>query len=100
MSHAFIRVYKKMELKEIKEHLLIYGDLSGQCANCQQMELPLETPQCPQCGAGFHFIAFRNLRNHMPKLLKLNETHPHITFIDHDDFKRLWGESKAKDIFG
>ena len=43
MSQKFIRVYKKIDINEIKQHLLIYGDLSAQCASCQIMDLKLKT---------------------------------------------------------
>ena len=39
MSQKFVRIYKKLDINEIKQHLLIYGDLSAQCANCQAMDL-------------------------------------------------------------
>ena len=58
MSRKFIRIYKKMDINEIKGHLLIYGDLSAQCANCQAMDLKLDMKSCPKCDAEFKYIAF------------------------------------------
>ena len=41
MSDRFIRVYKKLNLDEVKEHLLVCGALSAQCANCQETDISL-----------------------------------------------------------
>ena len=78
MSRKFIRIYKKMDINEIKGHLLIYGDLSAQCANCQAMDLKLDMKSCPKCDAEFKYIAFRNVRNHLPKLQKIHEERPSL----------------------
>ncbi|MBN1870297.1 MAG: hypothetical protein JW847_06980 [Candidatus Omnitrophica bacterium] len=98
MNQKFIRVYKKFDINEVKQHLLIYGDLSAQCANCQAMDLKLDTAACPKCKAEFKYIAFRNVRNHLPKLQKMNETKPGIQFVDFDDYSRSIGELKARDF--
>ncbi|MCK5178890.1 MAG: hypothetical protein KAR32_05110 [Candidatus Omnitrophica bacterium] len=98
MSQKFIRVYKKMNIDEIKQHLLIYGDLSAQCANCQAMDLKLDMTACPKCEAEFKYITFRNVRNHLPKLQKINEATPDIQFVDFDDYKRSISEMKARDF--
>ena len=98
MSEKFIRVYKKMDLNEIKKHLLIYGDLSAQCANCQAMDLKLDMAACPKCETEFKYIAFRNVRNHLPKLQKIAEERPEVALVDYDDYKRLIGAMKAHDF--
>ena len=98
MAKKFIRIYKKLDLNEIKKHLLIYGDLSAQCANCQTMDLKLDMETCPNCATPFKYISFRNVRNHLPKLQKINEEKPDIAFIDFDDYKRITGELKARDF--
>jgi hypothetical protein len=98
MSQKFIRIYKKMDINEIKGHLLIYGDLSAQCANCQAMDLKLDAATCPKCATEIKYIAFRNVRNHLPKLQKINETNPGIQFVDFDDYKRSITEMKARNF--
>ena len=98
MSERYFRIYKKYYLDEIKTHLLTYGALSGTCANCKEMDLKVDTLQCPQCKTEFKFIAFQNIRDHLPKMLKLSHERPQITFMDYDDFKKIEGEERAKDI--
>ena len=98
MHEKFLRVYRKMNIEEITKHLLVYGDLSAQCANCQAMELKLDSVKCPKCETPFKYISFRNVRQHLPKLQKIHETRPEVQFIDFDDYKRITGELKARDF--
>ncbi|MBI5415490.1 MAG: hypothetical protein HZA29_01610 [Candidatus Omnitrophica bacterium] len=98
MSEKLLRVYKKFYIDEIKAHLLIYGDLGGSCAACQKMDIKLDTAHCPECKTEFKFIAFRNPRVHMPKILKLSEERPQVAIVDYEDFHRLTGEQKAREF--
>ena len=98
MSERFLRIYKKFYLDEVKAHTLLYGALSGNCANCKAMEVKLDQQTCPECKNEFKYIAFQNVKDHLPKMLKISHERPGIIFIDHDDFKRMEGEEKAKNI--
>lgn len=98
MGQKFLKIYKKADIKEVKEHLLIYGDLAGNCANCQAMDLKVDTVQCPQCQTSFKYIAFRNIKHHLPKMQKLSEERTDLTFVDHDDFSRNLGALKAEEF--
>lgn len=98
MSRRYLRVYKSLDVKEIKNHLLIYGDLSGNCAHCRAMDLKLDSLRCPSCQTDFKYIAFRNIRNHLLKLQKLDEAHPFLTVVDFDDYSRLLGALKAEEF--
>ncbi len=98
MSRRFIRVYKKLDIHEIKKHLLIYGDISGSCANCQKIDLKLNIVQCPQRQTPYKYISFRNIRDHLPKLQHLHEERPDLECVDYEDFKRLLGALKAEEF--
>jgi len=100
LSERFIRIYKKFYLDEVKTHLMTYGALSGTCANCKHMDLKVDTLVCPECKTEFKYIAFQNIREHMPKMLKVSHECPQIVFVDYDDFKHIEGEEKAKRILG
>ena len=99
MSERFLRIYKKFYIDEVKTHLMTYGALSGMCANCKNMDIKLDSLSCPECKTEFKYIAFQNIKDHMPKMLRIAQERPKIIFVDHDDFKRIEGEEKAKDIF-
>ena len=98
MSEKLLRIYKKLDLNEVKAHLLIYGDLSGQCANCQTMDVKLDLVRCPGCQAEFKYIAFRNIKTHFPKVQKIMEDRPHWVIVDHEDYTRNLGAVKAREF--
>lgn len=99
MNHKFLRAYQKFDMDEVKSHLLICGELSAHCAQCNTLGLKFDTSRCPQCQAEFKYITFRNIKENMPKIQKLNETNPRLTFVDYDDFKRITGRLKAQEFF-
>ncbi|MCK5215492.1 MAG: hypothetical protein KAR05_09075 [Candidatus Omnitrophica bacterium] len=98
MAERFLRIFKSMDVKEVQKHLLIFGDLSGQCANCQSMEVKLDVDKCPKCQTEFKYIAFRNIKNHLPKMQEIKKQRPSITLVDHDDYKRTVGTLKAEEF--
>ena len=99
MTQRFIRIYKKLDITEVQNHILILGDLSGICGKCQHLGLKVDSPQCPACRGEFKYIAFRNIKNHLPKMKTINETRPDIIFVDYDDYKRITGALKAEKFF-
>ena len=98
MSEKFLRIYKKMDFAFVKSRLLIYGALSGSCASCKAMDIKLDAKVCPQCKSEFSYIAFMNIKDHMPKMLRLNEERPDLVFVDYEDFKRIEGALKAENF--
>ena len=98
MNPKLIRIYRKIDIDDIKEHLMICGDVSVSCSKCNTMSVKLDMTQCPECRTEFRYIGFRNVRDNMPKILKMNETRQ-LTLINFDDFKRMTGEAKAQDFF-
>ena len=98
MSEQFVRVYKKLDVAHIKANLLIYGDLGGSCAACQKIDIKLEAKHCPECGAEFKYIAFRNVRSHLPKLQKLSADRPQMVVIDYEDYYHHTGALKAREF--
>ena len=100
MSDRYVRVFQKLDVKQINENLLIYGDLAAMCGKCQETDLPLRSHTCKSCGTEFKYIAFRNVKNHLPKLKALSEERPSLMFIDYDDFKKNLNEVKARDVLG
>lgn len=100
MSKQLIRVYKDIDPNQIKTNLLIYGDLGGSCSNCQNIDVKIDSIKCPQCQNEFHYYAFRNIKVHFPKILKLIHERPHVMIIDYEDYKQATGSLKAKEFFG
>ena len=100
MAKQMIRIYHDLEFTDVKEHLLEYGMLSGMCAKCKAMDIKLNERVCPKCGTEFKYVAFQSVREHLPKMIKLHAERPGIQFVDHQDFKRIEAETKARSILG
>ncbi|MCP4650613.1 MAG: hypothetical protein GY853_11115 [PVC group bacterium] len=103
-ENAMIRVWKEMDINEIKKHMLSAGELSANCDNCQQLGIDfMKEPICPNCGTGFKYITFRKKDSKREELFaigRINKNRPDLIILDYEDIKRACGKSKAQDIFG
>lgn len=99
-TERFIRIYKKFYFDELKHHTLLYGVLSGSCSACKEVDVKLDAKECPACRTPFKYIAFMNPREHMPKIQRMSHERPEIVLVDYDDFKKIEGEERAKNILG
>ena len=99
MQDKLVRIYQQKDVHAIKPNLLIYGDVSGQCANCDETDIKFDMKACPKCAAIFRYITFRNIRVHMPKVYKIFEERPELSIVEFDDYKRNLGAAKAHDFF-
>jgi hypothetical protein len=98
MSEKFVRIYRKIDMNAIKDHVMLYGDISANCGKCNAFNIKLEMTRCPECGTEFKYIAFRNIAVHMPKVQKLAEERPQVLMVDYDDYKRNIGAVKAENF--
>jgi len=98
MSEKYIRAYRKIDLNHLKDHLLIFGDLSGSCSKCKELDIKIDAAECPQCKTEFNYISFRNIKSHLPKIQKLNESRPDIIMVDYDDYKKMIGILNAQEF--
>ena len=99
MNPKFLRVFKRLDLEDIRAHLLICGDLSASCSKCKEMGLKNDALKCVSCGTDFKYVTFRNIKDNMPKIVRICEQHPELTVLDFDDFKRIDAASKAEEFF-
>lgn len=91
----FIRVWKAVDIKDIAAHLLIVGELSGECSSCRALGIDyVKAKECPQCQALFKYVASR-----AREVKKIKEKRPDLIFIDFEDYKRVTGKIKARDLF-
>lgn len=98
MSEKFLRVYKKFDFSHVRDHLLIYGDLSASCSKCKALDVKLDAAQCPACGTEFNYIAFRNIRHHLPKMQRIMDERPDVAMVDFEDYTRIMGQVKAEEF--
>ena len=104
MSHHYLRVYRPVQLEEVKKSLLIIGDLSGNCASCGSLGInAYETKACPECKTVFKYIASRRLETHPSERFqlarRLAEKRPDLLLIDYLDYQKAAGDKAARDFF-
>lgn len=100
MSKQLVRLYHNLEFDEIRQHTLEYGALSGICSKCKELSVKIDMTSCPKCGTEFKYIAIQNVREHLPKMIRIISERQGLYFIDHQDFKRIEGEQKARLLLG
>jgi hypothetical protein len=104
MGQHYLRTYKPFVLEEVKKNLLIIGDLTGNCASCNELGInAYDTKACPQCGTVFKYIASRRLETHPSERFqlarRLTEKRPDLLLIDYQDYQKAAGDKAARDFF-
>ncbi len=90
-----IRVWKEIDISDIEKHLLIVGDVAGDCSSCRELGINyLSAKSCPKCGNEFKYIATRS-----HEIRKIKQKRPDLVFVDLEDYKRAMGKIKAKNLF-
>ena len=105
MTKQYLRTYKPFDVEEVKKGLLIVGDLTGNCAACNELGINMfETATCPSCGTTFRYVASRRLESHPGERFKfakrVAEKRPDLQLIDYSDYQKILGHKKAHDFFG
>lgn len=97
---VLIRTVKEFDLDEVSQHLLVAGDLSGDCFNCRELGLDYtKTKQCPKCKTEFRYITSRNTSSYGLKVLStLHKRRPDLIYIEFNDLKQHKSLEKAKDF--
>ncbi len=100
MNKIFIRVWQETDLDEIKQRLLIVGDLTGDCSQCRQIGIDYPTSiTCPKCQTAFKYLASRSKEASFGHIKRIKEKRPDLIFIDYNDFKNAIDRQKAKEFF-
>ena len=104
MGQHYLRCYRALDIEEIKKHLLIIGDLTGNCASCNALGInAYDTAVCPECGTAFKYIASRRLESHPAERFqlakRLAEKRPDLVLIDYQDYQKVTGAKAARDFF-
>jgi len=91
----FIRVWKEFDIRDVSEHLLVVGDIAGDCSKCRELGIKYSSAKsCPKCGTDFKYVASRSR-----EVRKILIKRPDLIFIDFEDYKKAQGKMKARDIF-
>lgn len=104
MARELLRTWQHFNVEEVEKHLLIIGDVTGDCAACRQLGISyLEAKECPKCKTLFKYVTSRRLETHPGERFqivgRLRERRPELVFIDYEDYKRTLGRKRARDFF-
>jgi len=102
MRQSLIRVWQQLNAEEVKKHLLLAGELTANCENCQELGIDFtKAGMCPECNTAFKYISFRKKSNRSEELSaigRLREKRPDLIIIDYEDIKRACGKSQARNL--
>lgn len=101
---TWIRTWAEKDLSEIERHLLIIGDVRGDCASCKELGLDYKTVKsCPNCHTPFSYVTCRRFETHPGErfqiVRRLNEVRNDLVWIDYEDYKKLTGRQRAREFF-
>lgn len=104
MAREFLRTWQTFDLDEVQKHLLILGDLTGDCGACRQLGIHYQdAKECSRCKTVFKYITSRRLETHPGERFqivgRLRDKRPELVFIDYEDYKKTIGRKKAREFF-
>ena len=104
MAQVVLRTWQSFDIEEVEKHLLIVGDVSGDCAACRELGISYqEARECPKCKTAFKYVTSRRLETHSGErfqiVSRMRQRRPDLTFLDYEDYKRTLGRKKARDFF-
>lgn len=105
MGQEFLRVYQSFSFEEVEKHLLIMGDLKGDCASCRALGIDsYHAKQCPECGTPFKYVTSRRLEANPGERFqwakRVRDQRPDLIPIDYTDYSKTLGKKKAREFFG
>lgn len=105
MGREYLRVFKLFDVEEVKAHLLIWGDLSADCAACRHLGIDFYAAKsCPQCGTSFQYVTSRRFETHPGErfhlVRRMQDKRPDLAPVDYTDYAKTLGQKKARDFFG
>jgi hypothetical protein len=103
MNKVWIRKWVEEDLQDIRDHILIVGELSSDCGKCREIGLDFKKlDKCPQCGTAFKYVTSRvasiGSGDRFAVFRKICSKRPELIFIDYDDYKKLTSRSKAEEF--
>ncbi|MGE5280551.1 MAG: hypothetical protein ACM3L6_07410 [Deltaproteobacteria bacterium] len=102
MSASWIRVAQEHDLETVKKHLIVVGELTGECQSCRHVGIDYGRERyCPECKTDFRYIASRKSakENNTAVLARLAQRRPDLVYVEYQDIKNLDDRQKARDIF-
>ena len=102
MANFYFRVGQEREYDDVSKHLLVVGELSGDCFSCRAVGIDYRKEKyCPQCKTDFKFISLRKSSSSITTahLARLCQARPDLVYIEFSDVKEISDRLKAKSFF-
>lgn len=102
MEKFYCRVAQELDYETVSKHLLIVGELTGDCFSCRQVGIDYSREKyCPQCNTDFRYISLRKNSNEIKTgmLSRICLKRPDLTYVEYSDIKEIADRRKAKDFF-
>lgn len=101
MKNVYLRTLKEFDYEDVEAHLLVVGDLKGDCFHCREIGIDyLTASRCPQCGTEFKYISSRQQKSAGVKLIAaLHHKRPDLIFVELDDILFYKNRERAQGLF-
>lgn len=98
---VLIRTVKEFDLDDVSKHLLVVGDLTGDCFNCKELGLNYTSiKSCPKCKTEFRYISSRKLDSMSSRIFtNLFRKRPDLTYVEFSDLKQHKDREMARGFF-
>ena len=97
----YLRVWKELDIDEIKEHIIMVDDVTGHCPNCKKIGINLkDLDRCPQCEREFKYVTSSESKGNKVDIVhRIKRKLPDLVFVDYNDFQRLTAQNEADNLF-
>ncbi len=97
----YLRVWKELDIQEVKDHIIMVDDKFGHCPGCKAIGIELKNlKNCPSCGREFKYVTSQEARGgKFDIVMRTKRKLPELTFVDYDDYVRVTGQKEARELF-
>ncbi len=101
MTNYFFRVAQELSYEDVSKHLLVVGDLSGDCFACRAFGIDYSREKyCPGCKTDFKYISCRkSTQINGAYISKICQKRPDLTYVEYSDIKEVSDRLRAKNFF-
>ncbi len=102
METKNIRVWQKVDISHVKDHLIITQDVIGICGKCNQLNINYKNHKtCPGCGTTFEYVTVKNdAPGDIGRILDaIRGEKISLTLIDYRDYEKASARDQLSGLF-
>jgi hypothetical protein len=99
MGNCFVRVAQERDFEDIRKHLLVVGELAGDCFSCRHIGIDYAHEKyCPGCRTDFKYMTLRKPLGSASaaQMARLCQKRPDLIYVEYADIKEISDRQKAK----